>query len=359
MKRSISLYFVFLCALPFFLTNCKPTDNPALPLGPTAYRLNYPAYFSVPNIPTTNPTTIEGVALGRKLFYDSILSGDNSQSCGSCHNQDFSFTDNALQFSKGIDKIMGNRNSMSIINLAWDKAFFWDGRAKSLEEQALGPVENPIEMHEDWANAVLELANHPTYPALFEKAFETPVITKERVAKAIAQFERTMISSNSLFDREYLSSKMIESAVTNPKNTLEMGMKLFYGKADCWHCHGAVGDFLFTDRAFHNNGLDSLFQDKGQELVTKNSMDRGKFKTPTLRNVEVTGPYMHDGRFKTIDEVIEFYNSGVKKSPSLDPNMKELAKGLNLTNNEKAELKEFLLSLTDYTFLSNPDFKKQ
>ncbi len=349
----IGLYF---CSV--FLLNCKPSDTNPLPIGPTVYHLSYPDYFTAPIIPSDNQMTLEGVALGRKLFYEPILSGDNTQSCGSCHNQAFSFTDNTLQFSLGIDKIAGNRNSMAIVNLAWDKAFFWDGRSKSLEEQALGPVENPVEMHEDWANAILELSAHPDYPTLFNKAFETSIITKTLVAKALAQFERSIISSNSQFDRDYLSTKKIEGALTNPKNSLEMGMKLFYGKADCWHCHGAVGDFLFTDRAFHNNGLDSTFADKGLELVTKNVMDRGKFKTPTLRNSQFTGPYMHDGRFKSLDEVIEFYNSGVKKSATLDPNMKELAKGLNLSTDEKAELKEFLLSLSDYTFLSNPNYKK-
>jgi cytochrome c peroxidase len=355
----IKLLFKFSLCLGFltiFFISCKPEED-LLP-GPTALILNIPKHFDQPIIPTDNPTTIEGVALGRKLFYDPILSGDNSQSCASCHNIEFAFTDNNKAFSEGIDKKMGNRNSMAILNLAWDSDFFWDGRAKSLEEQALGPVENPIEMHEKWDNAVSELMADANYPKLFENAFKTNSITKELVAKAIAQFERTLISGNSLFDNNYLIPSTILTSIKNPSNSIERGMKIFYEKGDCWHCHGTVGDYLFTDRIFHNNGLDSIFNDTGLELVTKNPLDRGKFKTATLRNLVYTAPYMHDGRFKTLEEVIEHYNSGIKKSSTLDPNMKELAKGLNLTSQEKTDLKEFLLSLTDQTFINNTNFKK-
>ncbi|MFM9945047.1 MAG: cytochrome-c peroxidase, partial [Bacteroidia bacterium] len=340
MKTLVKSVFVF-AFLTVVFEACKPDDTEPLLTQPTPYSLEVPNDFAPPEIPANNPMTVEGVALGRKLFYDPILSGDNTQSCGSCHNADFAFTDNKLQFSIGIDKKPGGRNSMAIINLAWDKEFFWDGRAKSLEEQALGPVENPVEMHELWPNAIMELMAHSDYPELFEKAFGTKIITKELSAKAIAQFERTMISSNSVFDINYFIPKKTLEAVKNPQNSQERGMKIFYEKGDCWHCHGTVGDYLFTDRAFHNNGLDSIFTDKGQEDVSKNPMDRGKFKTPTLRNVEFTAPYMHDGRFKTLEEVIEFYSSGVKKSATLDPNMKDLAKGLNLTTQEKQDLKQF------------------
>lgn len=357
MKQYLSLAG-FAIALGLIWQSCKP-DKPQINVsGPTLLALEYPDHFTAPNIPADNPTTEEGVQLGRKLFYDPILSGDNTQSCSNCHNVDFAFTDNALQFSIGIDKMAGNRNSMPIINLAWDKLFFWDGRAHSLEEQALGPVENLIEMHETWANAVNELQNNATYPDLFNSAFGTPTITKELVAKAIAQFERTLISGYSVFDYMYLATGQVNAAINTPQNAVERGMKLFYGKADCWHCHGNVGDFLFTDRQFHNNGLDSISTDPGLAGITKNPFDHGKFKTPTLRNLAFSAPYMHDGRFKTIEAVIEHYNSGVKNSPTLDPNMKELAKGLQLTDTEKAELKEFLLTLSDNQFINNINFKK-
>jgi cytochrome c peroxidase len=355
-KFILSLFAIAFLTVVF--EACKPDENEPKLIKPTPYTLEVPSYFGLPEIPTDNPMTVEGVALGRKLFYDPLLSGDNTQSCSNCHNVDFAFTDNNLQFSLGIDKKPGGRNAMAIINLAWDKEYFWDGRAKSLEEQALGPVENPIEMHETWPNAVMELMTHAEYPGLFEKAFGTKVVTKELAAKAIAQFERTMISGNSSFDINYLVPKKTLDAIKNPQTSLERGMKIFYEKGDCWHCHGTVGDYLFTDRTFHNNGLDSVFNDKGQEAVTNNPIDKGKFKTPTLRNAEYTAPYMHDGRFKTLEEVIEHYNSGVKKSPTLDPNMKDLAKGLNLTTQEKTDLKQFLLSLTDQSFINNPNFKK-
>jgi len=358
LKKGYLIPFAFITIVSvFFLACSRNEDTPSLP-DPTPFALTFPAYFDAPVIPPDNPTTWEGVALGRRLFYEPLLSGDNTQSCGSCHNIDFAFTDNNFQFSTGIQNIQGDRNGMAIINLAWETDFFWDGRSKSLEDQALGPVENPVEMHEVWTNAVKELSDHPEYPSLFQKAFGTKAITKELAAKAMAQFERTIISSNSAYDENYLKKAKTNESIKNPKTALERGMTIFYTKGDCWHCHGPVGDYLFTDRTFHNNGLDSIITDPGLQSVTKNPMDRGKFKTPTLRNVQYTGPYMHDGRFKTIDEVIEHYNSGVKLSPTLDPNMKELAKGLQLTSVEKAELKEFLLSLSDQTFINNQNFKK-
>ena len=358
MKVNYSKAIFCIAATVLFLYSCKEEDKEPTPSGATPYTLEVPSFFSLPIIPADNPMTVEGVALGKRLFYDDVLSGNNTQNCGSCHNPTFAFTDNGLQFSVGIDKKAGDRNSMPLINLAWEKDFFWDGRAKTLEEQALGPVENPIEMHELWPNAVSELMANSEYPALFEKAFGTRVITKELVAKAIAQFERTMISSNSIFDIDYFVPSRTLDVIKNPQNAIERGMKIFYEHGDCWHCHGTVGDYLFTDRDFHNNGLDSVFTDKGLENVTKNPMDRGKFKTPTLRNAEFSAPYMHDGRFKTLEEVIEHYNSGVKKSPTLDPNMKELAKGLNLSAGDKQDLLQFLLSLSDKTFINNPKFKE-
>jgi cytochrome c peroxidase len=359
MKNTLIKAAFLVAATTLFLYSCKQVDQEPTPAGATPYPLGLPSFFSLPIIPTDNPMTVEGVALGKRLFYDDVLSGNNTQNCGSCHNPTFAFTDNGLQFSTGIDKKLGDRNSMPLINLAWEKDFFWDGRAKTLEEQALGPVENPIEMHEQWPNAVSELMANSEYPALFEKAFGTRVITKELVAKAIAQFERTMISSNSTFDIDYLIPSRTLDVIKNPQNAIERGMKIFYEHGDCWHCHGTVGDYLFTDRDFHNNGLDSIIIDKGLENVTKNPMDRGKFKTPTLRNVEFSAPYMHDGRFKTLEEVIEHYNSGVKKSPTIDPNMKELAKGLNLSAGDKQDLLQFLVSLSDKTFINNPKFKEQ
>lgn len=307
-----------------------------------------------PYIPADNPQTEEGIFLGRKLFYDPILSGNGTQACASCHKPNNSFTDD-LRFSIGIDGIEGTRNSMPLYNMAWNtnNKFFWDGRAISLEKQALEPVENPIEMHNTWENAVGSLQNHGEYPELFNKAFGTTTITKELTAKAIAQFERTLISANSPFDRYLLGENSLTPQEIN-------GFQIFMDedRGDCFHCHGSNTNPLWTDNIFHNNGLDAIITDKGLGAVTGDPNDDGKFKSPSLRNLAYTAPYMHDGRFETLDEVIDHYSEGLVYSPTIDPLMKSIADGgVQLTESDKADLKAFLLSLSDPSFISNPDFQ--
>lgn len=310
------------------------------------YRPNgFPAYEE----PADNPTTAAGVDLGRRLFYDPILSGDGTQSCGSCHNQANGFTDNGEQFSIGIDGIVGDKNSMQLINLLWADKLFWDGRSTTLEEQALDPIINPIEMHNSLDNAVAALQNHGSYPQLFEQAFGSSTITSELVGKAIAQFERTLISGNTRYHKYKYGLPggfMSDSELR--------GEALFFGeKAECFHCHI---DITFTDNSFRNNGLDRVFTDVNNGLfnVTGDPADIGKFKTPTLINIEHTAPYMHDGRFQTLEEVLDHYATDVQYSPTLDPLIR--LNGFQLTEDERTDLVAFLRTLTDEEFLSNPDF---
>lgn len=348
--RYSSIVILFFAII--FLTGSCARDTEPQPPGevfdPTPYELFIPQGFPDMVIPGDNPMTVEGVTLGRRLFYDTILSGDNTQSCGSCHTPAFNFTDNSKRFSEGITGDIGTRNSMAVINIGWMNELFWDGRAAGVEDQALGPVPNPVEMHLKWTDAMIKLNAHNNYPDLFFKAFGTREIDSMLVVKAIAQFERTMISSNSKWDR-YLRG---EVSLTQAES---MGFEIFFTeKGDCFHCHSTI---LFTDNLPHNNGLDSVFTDPGYGEITKNPNDLGKFKTPALRNIIYSAPYMHDGRFETLEEVIDFYSEGVRWSPTIDPLMKKVNQGgVKLTEQEKLNLVAFIKTLTDTTFINNPDF---
>ncbi len=297
-------------------------------------------------VPANNPTTVEGVALGRRLFHDTLLSGDRTQACASCHAQEFAFTDNGERFSVGIDGIAGDRNAPAVINAGWQDFQFWDGRVRTLEDQALQPVPNPIEMHLEWSVAVERIAADPVYPGLFQAAFGTDAITSDLVVKAIAQFERTLVSDDSKFDRARRGEATLNDAE-------QRGFDLFFSeRADCFHCHGIP---FFTDNRFHNTGLDSTFTDTGLMAITDNPEDLGKFKSPTLRNVEFTAPYMHDGRFDTLEEVLEHYNSGGHRSATVDPLIR-VGVGLGLTEDEIADVIAFIRTLSDPGFLTNPEF---
>ena len=310
----------------------------------TPFTIETPYGFPDMIIPTNNPTTVEGVALGKKLFNDPILSFDNSQSCSSCHLQTAGFSD-TNQFSTGIDGLIGNRNASTIINAGWNSSNFWDGRTTTLEEQAFEPVVNPIEMHNTWLNVENTLNNSEQYKQLFKDAFNIEYIDSTHVVMAISQFERTLISVNSKFDK-YLKG---ETQLTHEELS---GYAIFNSeRGDCFHCHATQ---MFMDNLFHNNGLDpEPFTDNGLGEITDNSLDNGKFKTPTLRNIEFTSPYMHDGRFSTLEEVVEHYDSGGVYSSTIDPLMKKLGVGLQLTNQEKEELVAFLKTLSDMDFINN------
>lgn len=334
--------------------SCSNDDNG---YEPTPQPLDIPILFSdniiPPVIPSDNPQTIEGVALGKKLFFDNILSANGTQACATCHAPQNAFSANTPT-SEGVDGIFGTRNSMPLFNLAWNygERFNWDGTGLSLERQAIEPVENPIELHSNWEDVVERLQTHPDYPELFRLAFKTSTITQELTIKAIAQFERTLISANSKFDKYSLGE-----ATLTPQELNGLDIFLREDKGDCFHCHGNPNNPLWTDNLFHNNGLDSSFSDLGLGGVTGDPNDNGKFKSPSLRNLAYTAPYMHDGRFNSLEEVINHYSEGLQNSSTIDPLMKKIDEGgVQITDQEKADLKAFLLTLSDPSFINNSNF---
>ena len=324
-------------------SNAVIENDECIYFSTTPYTIEIP--FGFPNmiIPSNNQTTLEGVYLGEKLFNDPILSANNSLACVSCHSKNYSFSD-PNQFSIGIDNIQGNRNASALVNIGWNSSFNWDGSAATLEEQAFEPVVNPIEMHDSWKNVENKLNSNPEYLNLFSKAFNINYIDSTHVVKAIAQFERTLISADSKFDRYIRGEQQLSAS--------ELGGYAIFNseKGDCFHCHGTQ---MFMDNSFHNNGLDiEPFTDLGLALTTKNNSDNGKFKTPTLRNIEYTSPYMHDGRFNSLEEVVNYYNSGGNYSSTVDPLMKKIGIGLQLTIKEQEDLVAFLKTLSDNNFIS-------
>ena len=326
---------------------------------PTPASLDIPELFEqriiAPVIPVTNPQTVQGIALGKKLFFDPILSQDESISCASCHAPQFAFSDNRVK-SLGVNNLEGDRHSMPLFNMAWNynERFFWDGRIFSIEHQAKEPVVNDKEMASEWDDVIVKIKAHEEYPSLFQQAFPSEEITKETVTKAIAQFERTLISSNSKFDRYLLGQETLTPEEQNGFNVF-----MDEAKGDCFHCHGSDNNPLWTDNDFHNNGLDATFSDLGLGAFTGDPNDNGKFKTPSLRNLAYTAPYMHDGRFNTIEEVINHYSEGLQNSPTIDPLMKKVDQGgVQLSAQDKADLKAFLLTLSDPSFIANPNFQE-
>jgi len=341
--------------ISILLFGCKKDQIVQIPAqSTTPVAFPQPSNFPKPSLPADNPLTKEGISLGRHLFFEKRLSGDNSQSCGSCHFQENNFAD-PRQFSVGIDGSIGDRNAMILSNLAWQSFFFWDGREQSMEIQALKPVENPIEMKANWPDVIEKLEADPFYQKLFEKAFGPNAITKENAAKAISQFERTMVSSESKYDKwkrgDYQFTQLEEDGYIIFNN--EVG--------DCFHCHGDLntGNIFgaYGDLQFSNNGLDSVLKpNTGYEVVTLDSNDRAKFKIPSLRNIEYSFPYMHDGRFSTLQEVIEHYNMGGHITYTIDPNMKAAGVGKNWSQQQKNALLAFLKTLSDEAFLTDTTF---
>ncbi len=354
----LSLLLIGSCCKDDPQPDCSDCDLTGIPYNPTAYTVSIPSDFPQLEIPADNQMTEEGIALGRRLFYDKRLSADSTMSCASCHLPEFGFTD-ALAFSTGVDGMMGTRSSMSLTNIGFAyNGLFWDGRAATLEEQALLPVEDPIELHENWANVIAKLVNSSEYPTWFREAFgiaDKRDITKELAAKAIAQFERTLISGNSRYDALFVR---VEDFPTEDE---QLGYDLFFDfeptvpDAECGHCHGSV---LLTTNNYFNNALDSVaslteFADLGRGKVTGKYLDNGRFRAPTLRNIALTAPYMHDGRFQTLEEVIDHYNSGGHVTENYDANMHPLG----LTPKQKQALITLLHTMTDTSFVQNPSFQ--
>lgn len=311
---------------------------------PTAYVMEYPYYFPPPHLSADNPMTVEGVLLGRKLYYEPLLSQggpQNGMSCATCHVQSYGFTVPAKPFEEfGI--------VMPHINLAWSKNFLWNGKVTGSLEDIMR-----FEVQEFFQTDVKYLNESSEYKKLVKSAFGKEVITHKELEYALAQFFRAQISGNSKFDK-YLRK---EAVLTDAEMR---GLDMFFSeKGDCFHCHGMP---LFTDNDFHNIGLDSIFEgvSKGRFAVTNNESDKGKLKTPTLRNVALRKLFMHNGQFKTLEEVVQHYNKGVKNSPTLDPIMTKAGKesGLGLTDLEVADIVAFLHTLTDNTFITNPSLSQ-
>ena len=328
---------------------------------PTPYVLEIPSHFPQMVIPTDNPLTVEGVELGRHLFYEERLSLDNTISCASCHAPANAFSDPRV-LSLGVNGATGNRHSMALVNLGWQRFLFWDGRAKSLEQQILEPVPNPVEMHLDWKVAAVKIENDLFYKRMFQKAFGTHFIDSTHISKAIAQFLRTMISGDSKYDVLYKLANNVQlngkEQALNQTISIEerAGYDLFMSLngADCLHCHNGP---LMQVQIMSNNGLDAYHTDLGYGAVTGNSNDIGKFKVPTLRNIALSAPYMHDGRFSTLEQVIDHYSSGIQVSPTIDPLIEYAFQGgVQLDGYQKQLLKKFLLTLTDSSFVTNPKF---
>lgn len=289
-----------------------------------------------------NPLTEEGFQLGRHLFYDPIISRDSTISCASCHLQQTGFTHVDHQLSHGIDGKIGTRNTLALINLAWNKDFMWDGGVNSIEVQAINPITNPDEMDEKLENVIAKLQNSSKYRALFTKAFGDDKVTSQRLLKALAQFTVMLKSSNSKYDKV-----MRKEEDYNKRE--QRGYDIF--KSNCASCHKEP---LFRDDKFENNGLaiDTTLNDLGRIKITQKKEDYLRFKIPTLRNIQFTFPYMHDGRFKTLTEVVKHYNS-----LGHDKNLpKELAKPMNLSDNDRVDLVLFLTTLTDTAFLYDKRF---
>jgi cytochrome c peroxidase len=316
---------------------------PAVPIG-TPLEIAAPLGLPPVPFPADNPPTAETIALGRRLYYDPILSVDNTVSCATCHHPDFGFSDGE-EVSDGVGGKTGTRNSPTVFNSAYLTTQFWDGRAPSLEKQAEGPVENPVEMAHTLAGVEQKLMADPSYRAEFKKAFGADRISYEMVEKAIASFERTVVSGNSPFDRYFYGGEK-----TALSDAAQRGLEVFRDpkKGNCAVCHTIEEDYaLFTDNEFHNLGvgltLKGEFPDPGRYEVTKNEADRGKFRTSTLRNITLTAPYLHDGSARTLKDVIDFHIGGGNSNPNLDPEIHVLD---FLTGQERADLLAFLESLT-------------
>jgi cytochrome c peroxidase len=329
-----------------------------------------PAHLNAPNIlaqvntPADNPVTDWGATLGRVLFYDKILSVNNSISCASCHKQQNGFSDN-LVLSKGFNNGNTGRHSMSLVNARYypNRRFFWDERAATLEQQVLQPIQDAVEMGLRLDTMVNRLNSKKHYPVLFEKAFADKTITADKVSKALAQFVRSIVSYQTKFDTGLATvppgSNIGITVFPNYSASENRGKALFFSpELACGSCHGTQ---TLTAPNAQNNGLDATFTDLGLGGVNGNNADNGKFKVPSLKSIELTAPYMHDGRFATLEQVVEHYNSGVQANANLAPQLRNPPPGmgvkrLNLTQQQKDDLIAFLKTLTDRTINSDTKF---
>lgn len=342
MKKLRVKWGVFVTTMFVFLLHaCKKDDN-------RSEQLFYqPSNFPAPKYSfASNPVTKEGFELGRALFYEPKLSRDNTISCGSCHQQFAAFVHAGHTVSHGIDDLLGTRNSQPIMNLAWNEHFFWDGGVHNLDLFTPSPIENPVEMDEKFVNVLNKIRNDSRYPPMFKAAFGTEEVNSVRFMQAMSQFMVCLISADSKYDK-YIRNE--GASLTADELT---GMQLF--KTHCSSCHKTD---LFTDDSFHNNGLYYSYNDSGRYRITLRTEDIAKFKTPSLRNIEKTAPYMHDGSLKTLEAVLKHYVNGVKPYPTVDSLLiNENGYGIPLNDNEQKQIIAFLKTLTDQNFLTNKRF---
>ena len=342
-----------LFCFPFILASCNSGDDYL------AIEENSPYDFTIPsNFPdlqqdiSNNYPTKYGVELGKKLFYDARLSKDNTISCAFCHEQSSAFTHHGHDFSHGINNLIGNRNAPAVQNMAFQSEYFYDGASNSIEMLSIVPIHNPVEMDETLPAIAEKLKQDAEYVRLFGGAFENQQISSANILKALGQFMTVMISADSKYDKYY------RNEIGGTLNTQELqGLALFQN--NCASCHATD---IFTDNSFRNNGLppNPNLNDLGRETVTGFDYDRYKFKVPSLRNVALTAPYMHDGRFGSLQSVLNFYSNGVQNTANLDPVMQQHeALGIPLSQDEKLAIIAFLKTLTDEKFISNPAFYHQ
>jgi len=344
-------------------------DLPETPLNYS--KLPLPAHFrtsqvrQADNTPSRNPITDHGATLGRVLFYDTTLSLNGKTACASCHLQTNAFAE-PKPVSIGFEGKQVNRNAMSLINLRYYARgrFFWDERARTLEDQVLMPIENKIEMGHNLKDLVRQLNNDPIYPPLFEKAFNDPEVTQQRLSRALAQFLRSIVSYRSKYDQGLEKASSVNADFPNFTRQENEGKRLFLGRANCAGCHmsGGRGGALFFMGRPRNNGVDANVSrtDGGVGEITFNLSQVGQFKSPDLRNVELTGPYMHDGRLATLEKVIDHYNKEVKPHAFLDGRLRgrtaETPRQLNLSESQKQALVAFLKTLTDRELIADPKY---
>lgn len=345
MRRHFVLLYTW--GIVILLVSCKEAEEP-LPPETASYEFKSPENFPTPTYDFEgNEITKEGFELGRMLFYDPVLSRDSTVSCSSCHQQFVAFAHSGHAKSHGIDNQATLRNSIGLFNLAWKMNFFWDGGVEHIEVVPLAPISNPLEMDEKMSKVVYKLNRSGRYKGLFRKAFDKDTVDSQQILKALAQFNGLMISNQTRYDKYRTKGQALNAG------ELE-GLSLFTAK--CSSCHSGE---LFTDESFRNNGLNAVFtNDTGREHITTLSSDIGKFKVPSLRNIALTAPYMHDGRFNALEEVLDHYDSGVKSSPTLDPLLDkgDGTYGISLTEEEKKNIILFLNTLTDHTFITDPRF---
>ena len=328
------LLFVFSCKKDAAIIEVKENIKLVIPNGWPQPEYNF----------VNNPLTNEGFELGRKLFYDPILSKDNTISCGSCHQQFAAFSHLDHSVSHGVNSLVGTRNAPALQNLIWLPDLMWDGGINHLEIQPTAAITNPVEMDETIANVVSKLQNHSAYPSLFKSAFGTDVVSSQLMLRAMAQFSGMLNSYQSKYD-DYVAGK-----VTFTSQELS-GLNLVRQK--CTSCHTEP---LFTNFSFKNNGLDQTFADSGRAAITNDPNDMAKFKVPSLRNVVLSYPYMHDGRFNSLDQVLDHYAAGINQSATLDSS---LVAGISLTTSEKQDIISFLNTLSDSKFITDKRFSEK